>query len=90
MKITKDLHNCINQEITDNDHFRQFVELYEFTCQGAYKLGKTTGSVLKFTRNGTNITDQGVLNLRLARGKAEIDFVLDILSERMKKLNRIE
>ena len=90
MKITKDLHKCINQEITDNNHHRNFEELYYMLCQDAYNLERQTGSMIKFSGAGITQERGNVLNYKLAREKAEVDYILDILTERIKIALKVE
>lgn len=67
---------------TYNGHYKTFTDLYEMLCHETYRLAGTSKSVLRFTKNGPAKNSQlSPIDFKKMKLKAEIDHVLDLLSE---------
>lgn len=80
----------LNIDVTNNEHFKQFAIFYEMLATRAYKMKGKSKSLMTINRSGIKTADNNILEYKAERLKMEIDAVLDIYNEKVKKLMRIE
>jgi len=64
---------------------QQFDDLYIMLAHEAYKLNRTTRSIIKFSRTGTEKNNDPV-NYRKLKLKIEIDDMLSLLNEKISSV----